>query len=62
MNEILKPYDEKMTKSVASLGKELAAIRAGRANPAVLDKVLVAVSYTHLDVYKRQPQRKGREG
>lgn len=41
MNEILKPYDEKMTKSVASLGKELAAIRAGRANPAVLDKVLV---------------------
>ena len=32
---------EKMTKSLNSLSKEFAAIRAGRANPAVLDKVLV---------------------
>ncbi len=32
---------EKMTKSLNSLSKEFAAVRAGRANPAVLDKVLV---------------------
>lgn len=32
---------EKMNKSLNALDKEFAAIRAGRANPAVLDKVLV---------------------
>lgn len=32
---------EKMTKSLNSLSREFAAVRAGRANPAVLDKVLV---------------------
>lgn len=32
---------EKMTKSLNALDKEFAAIRAGRANPAVLDKVMV---------------------
>ena len=41
MNEKLKVYDEKMTKSMHSLHSELAAIRAGRANPHVLDKILV---------------------
>ncbi len=41
MRETLKKYDEKMNKSVEALGKELASIRAGRANPAVLDKILV---------------------
>lgn len=35
------PYEEKMTKTVASLESEYAAIRAGRANPAVLDKLTV---------------------
>lgn len=37
----IKVYDEKMTKSMHSLHSELAAIRAGRANPHVLDKILV---------------------
>ena len=32
---------EKMTKSLNALGNEFASIRAGRANPAVLDKVMV---------------------
>ena len=41
MNEQYKPVEEKMQKSVHALEKELATIRAGRANPAVLDKVLV---------------------
>ena len=41
MNANLKPYEEKMNKSVDILAKEYAAIRAGRANPAVLDKISV---------------------
>ncbi|MDO4863507.1 MAG: ribosome recycling factor [Ruminococcus sp.] len=41
MKETIDHAKEKMTKSLGSLDKELAAIRAGRANPAVLDKVNV---------------------
>ena len=41
MKEQYKPIDEKMTKSVNVLAGEFAAIRAGRANPAVLDKLFV---------------------
>ena len=41
MNERIKKADEKMTKSVERLKGEFASIRAGRANPAVLDKVVV---------------------
>lgn len=41
MQNEVKLYAEKMDKAVAHLGKELGAIRAGRANPAVLDKVMV---------------------
>lgn len=36
-----KIYDEKMTKTLNSLSGEFSAIRAGRANPAVLDRVMV---------------------
>ena len=41
MKEHLKLYDEKMTKTLGALNHEFSAIRAGRANPAVLDKVQV---------------------
>ncbi|WP_026507633.1 ribosome recycling factor [Butyrivibrio sp. MC2013] len=41
MNERIKHYDEKMTKAVDFLAEELASIRAGRANPHVLDKIRV---------------------
>ena len=41
MNEQLKVYDDKMTKSINSLNSELATIRAGRANPHVMDKLAV---------------------
>ncbi|MDD4850271.1 MAG: ribosome recycling factor [Gemmiger sp.] len=41
MSSVTKVYEEKMSSCLAHLGKELAAIRAGRANPAVLDKVAV---------------------
>ena len=41
MSPELKPYEEKMNKTVSVMTSEFASIRAGRANPAVLDKVLV---------------------
>jgi len=41
MNERLKVYDEKMTKSLSNLNADLATIRAGRANPRVLDRLTV---------------------
>lgn len=37
----LKQYEEKMDGALRHLNKELGSIRAGRANPAVLDKVMV---------------------
>ena len=41
MNEKLQVYDTKMQKSLNSLESELATIRAGRANPNVLNKLSV---------------------
>lgn len=41
MSEEVKRYQEKMDGSINHLRKELGAIRAGRANPGVLDKVTV---------------------
>ncbi len=41
MKAQVKPFDEKMTKTIKVLNGDFAAIRAGRANPAVLDKIMV---------------------
>ena len=41
MNERLKPFEEKMKKTIGNLDGELSAIRAGRANPNVLNKIMV---------------------
>ncbi len=41
MRPEVKEFDEKMQKSIASVASEFAAVRAGRANPAVLDKLTV---------------------
>ncbi len=41
MSERTKAYEEKMTKTMKNLEEELQSIRAGRANPHVLDKVTV---------------------
>ena len=55
-----KIYEEKMNKSIDSAAADFASVRAGRANAAVLDRIVVdyygtptpiqqiAVSYTHL--------------
>ena len=41
MNEILTDAENRMKKSIAVLSSDYAAVRAGRANPAVLDKIRV---------------------
>ena len=41
MDERLKVYEEKMEKGVDFLATDFASIRAGRANPHVLDKIKV---------------------
>ena len=41
MSEKLQVYDTKMQKTLHSLDAELATIRAGRANPHILDKLTV---------------------
>ena len=41
MNERLQVYEDKMKKTLASLESELMTIRAGRANPNILNKITV---------------------
>lgn len=41
MSEAIKPFEEKMKKTIHVFETELAGIRAGRANPSVLDKIMV---------------------
>lgn len=41
MNEIIDKTKEKMKKCIVALESELGTIRAGRANPTVLDKITV---------------------
>ena len=41
MNERLNAYEDKMKKTLANLDGELGTIRAGRANPNVLNKIMV---------------------
>ena len=65
-----KVYEDKMKKSIESVANDFAAVRAGRANASVLNRINVdyygtptpiqPVSYTHLDVYKRQALRRTR--
>ena len=41
MDEKMKVYEGKMEKTMKNLGGEFGAIRAGRANPHVLDRIVV---------------------
>lgn len=41
MNEICKPYDAKMQKTIEVVKSDFSSVRAGRANAAVLDRILV---------------------
>ena len=50
--QLIKAGEEKMTFAIEYLDEQLSHIRAGKANPKILDCVKVmyygAVSYTHL--------------
>ena len=57
-----KIYEEKMKKSIESVKNDFAAVRAGRANAAVLNRISVdyyGTPYTHpagwLRVFSRSP-------
>jgi ribosome recycling factor len=41
MSDVMKMLDEKMGKTKAVLKEDLNTVRAGRANPALLDKIMV---------------------
>lgn len=41
MQELIKSTEERMTKSISALDREYKAVRAGRANVSVLDRVTV---------------------
>lgn len=41
MNAEVKVFEEKMKKTISVFQNELGSIRAGRANPAILDKIMV---------------------
>lgn len=42
MDEMLMPFEEKMEKTLANLTDEYSVIRAGRANPQILNRVTVS--------------------
>ncbi|BCG26433.1 ribosome recycling factor [Pseudomonas sp. No.21] len=52
INEIKKDAQERMTKTLESLGHAFAKIRTGRAHPSILDSVMV--SYYGVDTPLRQ--------
>lgn len=41
MQQVIKNAEERMDKSVAATEREFSSIRAGRANPGILDKIVV---------------------
>lgn len=41
IKDVLREIEEKMKKSISALEKELGGLRAGRATPALLEKILV---------------------
>ena len=55
MNERLEVYDSKMQKTLGNLEGELRAIRAGRANPHILDKLVV--DYYGMPTYPTSGER-----
>ena len=52
MKSELKSYEERMRKSVASVAADFAAVRAGRANAAVLDRIMVDYDGTPTPIHQ----------
>ena len=57
MSAETKTYEDKMTGVINHLVKEHATIRAGRANPAILDKVTVDYYGTPTPINQVAPYR-----
>ena len=53
MDERLQTYEKKMQKAFDNLETEYASIRAGRANPHVLDKIRVDYSVERQHRYSK---------
>ena len=51
MSVELKQYEDKMNKTLDSLSGEYTTIRAGRANPHVLDKITVGKHFGIIGTY-----------
>ncbi|MCD8190406.1 MAG: ribosome recycling factor, partial [Clostridiales bacterium] len=47
MNDFAKEYDARMEKTIRSVEGDFAAVRAGRANAQVLDRITVEYYGTH---------------
>ena len=54
MDERIKVYDEKMTKTFNNLLSEFGSIRAGRANPHVLDGKVIRLVFPELTEERRK--------
>ena len=57
MKTVLKTAEEKMEKSLDAVARDFASVRAGRANPSVLDRVSVdyyGCSYRFARTYHRR--------
>ena len=52
MNEMIQPYDSKMQKTIDVVVSDFAAVRAGRANAAVLDKITVEYYGTETPIHQ----------
>ncbi len=50
MSEKTKVFEEKMKKTIQSLESDLSTIRAGRANPHVLDRIMVEAYGTEMPI------------
>ena len=55
---MIKKFEDKMQKSIESLEREYNSIRAGRANPHVLDKIIMEhlLHYSRLVIFLFQNQ------
>ena len=58
MDERLTPFEDKMKKSYHNLIEELGTVRAGRANPHVLDKIKVDYYGTPTSLQQREHRQR----
>lgn len=52
VEDILRDSEERMRKSVEVFRREMASLRAGRASPSLLDKIVVDYYGTHMPIHQ----------